>query len=61
MKYNNKTRITEGREVVMESFTPLRCSECGAYLGRRGKTDGHDYDDTAGWEYCPFCGREIAE
>ena len=54
-------KINPGDLKIVESYQPLYCSACGEYLGRRGTIDGHDYDDTAGWKFCPYCGNEITE
>jgi Zn finger protein HypA/HybF involved in hydrogenase expression len=56
-----RTSIRNGELVVVESYWSLRCSACDAYLGRAGRIDGHGYDDTAGWEYCPYCGRKMED
>ena len=53
--------IRAGKRVVTEAYSPLYCSDCGKYLGRSGEIDGHDYDDTAGWVFCPYCGKKMED
>lgn len=53
--------IKTGDLKIVESYQSLYCSACNAYLGRRGTIDGHGYDDTAGWAFCPYCGRKMED
>lgn len=40
-------------------FTELVCSCCHKHLGYRNTINGKEYNETKGWKYCPYCGKEL--
>lgn len=42
-------------------YRNLLCGCCGNFLGYCNTEDGQQYDSTYGWEFCPYCGRELYE
>lgn len=35
------------------------CTRCGHNLGTYQRNGEKEYDDTEGWEYCPYCGSRL--
>lgn len=43
------------------SITELLCEYCGSHLGELIISDEGVIDDTKGWMFCPYCGRELEQ
>lgn len=42
-------------------YYQLCCSYCGHDLGCYEMIDGKEYNDIEGWNFCPYCGRELEQ
>lgn len=42
-----------------KSYTELVCSYCNKHLGVYERISDKEYNDTEGWNYCPYCGTEL--